>query len=378
MILGDLGADILRVEEAGPPTGRRAAQAGDALPEPGRQGSDAAIAFNALGRNKRSIALNLKTEAAREVLYALVKSADVLIEENRPAVKHRLGIDYERLSALNPRLVYCSLTGYGQNGPFAEQAGHDLNYLALSGCLSLIGPAGGPPVIPLNLIGDFGGGGLYATIGILAALMARERTGRGQFVDSAMLDGVMLQMAQHLSGFFQTGRHTDRGVSMLGGGAPFYNVYETADGGSVTIADTDPWFFAATCRALGCEEYIPHQYDGARWLEMTDRFRAIFKTRTRDEWFDYLRRFDVCVAPMLELEEAVTHPHILARGLVTELDHPTLGTVRQIGPSVKLSDTPATIRSLAPRAGEHTDQVLRALGYGEEAITELRGQGAVA
>lgn len=197
---------------------RRAERSGDALQAShGAHGGWAFGAYNALGRNKRSMGLNLKTKGGREVLCRLVETADVFIEDNRPSVKARLGFEYERLRAINPRLVYCSLSGYGQTGPYAEVAGHDINYIAIAGCLSLIGQKGGPPVIPLNIVADFGGGGLYATIGILAALMARTHTGAGQFVDAALLDGVLVQMTQHLSAYFQTGEPIERGNSMLDG-----------------------------------------------------------------------------------------------------------------------------------------------------------------
>src|SRR5229473_444299 len=348
MILGDLGADIIKVEEPGPPTGRRAEQAGAAGVTRPNIGS---VPTNALGRNKKSIGINLKSEAGRDIFMRLAQRADVVVEEYRPGVAKRLGIDYETLSARNPRLVYCAVTGFGQTGPYRDLVGHDLNYIATAGALSLLGRKGQMPTIPLNLLADYAGGGMHAAIGILAALVARNQTGRGQYVDIAMLDGVMLLLAQTLSAYYGNRKVPERGSQPGDGGAPFYNMYETSDGKIITIASMEPWFYANLCRSLNCEQYIGGQYERDKWPEMFDHFARIFKTRTRDEWWDILTRADICVGRMLTLDELENDPQIRARNMIVEVETASGETVKQVGISVKLSETPGSVRSLAPTLG---------------------------
>ena len=376
MILGDLGADIIKVEEPGAPTGRRAEQAG-ATGKVGRVVGFGSVPTNALARNKKSIGLNLKTEPGREIYFKLAQSADVIVEEFRPGVAKRLGIDYETLAARNPRLVYCAVTGFGQTGPFKNYVGHDLNYIATAGALSMIGRKDQPPSIPLNLLADYAGGGMHAAIGVLAALLARHQTGRGQYVDIAMLDGTMLLIAQALSTYFTNGKIPTRGYTSMDGAAPYYNLYETRDGKIITIGSVEPWFYANLCRALGCEQYITDQNNHSKWTEMLERFAAIFKTRTRDEWFDYLSQSDICVGKMLTLDELEHDPQIRARNMIVEVETPTGEKVKQVGISVKLSDTPGSIRSLAPKLGQHTDEVLGGLGYAQAEIDRWRADGAI-
>src|ERR1700730_18469287 len=287
MILGDLGADIIKVEEPGPPTGRRAEQAGAAGVTRPNIGS---VPTNALGRNKKSIGINLKSEAGRDIFLRLAQRADVVVEEYRPGVAKRLGIDYQTLSARNPRLIYCAVTGFGQTGPYRALVGHDLNYIATAGALSLLGRKGQMPTIPLNLLADYAGGGMHAAIGVLAALVARSQTGRGQYVDIAMLDGTRLVVAQALAAYFSNGKIPVRGAEANDGGSPFYNIYETKDGKIITIASVEPWFYANLCRALNCEQFIPEQHNHARWPEMHEHFTQVFKTKTRDEWWDHLTK----------------------------------------------------------------------------------------
>ena len=258
MILGDFGADITRIQEPGPPTGRRAEQAGAAGTK--MVGAGGAAAHNALHRNKKSVGLNLKDPQARDIFYQLVHEADVLVEEMRPGVAKRLGIDYDTLKEMNPRLIYCAVTGYGQTGPYAKLAGHDLNYIAQAGALGLIGDQDGNPVIPQNLVADYAGGGMHGAVGVLTALFAREKTGRGQFVDIAMMDGSMYLIVQFLSAYYESGAIPQRGKSMAGGGTPYYNVYETKDGKHITLGSIEPWFFANLCRAVNREDLIPFQH----------------------------------------------------------------------------------------------------------------------
>jgi crotonobetainyl-CoA:carnitine CoA-transferase CaiB-like acyl-CoA transferase len=376
MILGDLGADVIKIEEPGPPTGRRAEQAGKA----GTEGPGAPFSgspFNALNRNKKSIGLNLKSGPGKEVFRRMVQRADVLVQEYRPGVAERLGIGYEQMSVRNDRLIYCAITGYGQDGPYRNLVGHDLNYIATAGVLSILGRAGQLPTIPHNLIADYAGGGMHAAIGILAALVARTQSGRGQFVDISMMDGSMALMAQSFASFFANGRLPARGETPLDGAIPNYNLYETKDGKIITIGAIEPWFFANLCRALGREDLVEHEYNSARRAEIQESFGAIFRTKTRDEWFEILSRTDVCVGKMNTLDEVEADPQVQARKMIVELDTPEGRKVKQVGISVKLSETPGSIRSLAPTLGQHTEEVMHGLGYSDEQIEKWRADGSV-
>jgi crotonobetainyl-CoA:carnitine CoA-transferase CaiB-like acyl-CoA transferase len=374
MVLGDLGADVIAIHDPGPPSGRRTEAAAGAPAPPPVAGGE--TAWNALRRNKRSIGLNLKDSEARALFHRLAGSVDVVVEEMRPGVAGRLGADYETLERLNPRLVYCSITGYGQDGPYARLPGHDLNYIGQAGALGVIRAADGRPVIPHNLLADFAGGGLLAALGVLAALLARERTGRGQHVDAAMTDGVMYLMAQLLSEFYATGETPRGGRSTLSGGLPHYDAYKAADGRYVTIAALEPWFYAGLCRAIGREDLIPHAYD-ERSGELRSALAETIGLRTRDEWFAALSGSDQCVGRVLELDEVEHDPQVRARGMVLELAGKEGESVKQVGVAPKLSVTPGSVRSLAPRRGEHTDEILAGLGLTREEIERLRARGAV-
>ena len=373
MMLGDLGADVIVIEA--PPEALHGALSTDQAIDP--NSLERARAYNALGRNKRSIVLNLRQEAARDVFYRLARTADVVLEGFRPGVVKRLGVDYETLREVNPRLVYCSLSGFGQDGPYASAVGHDINYIALTGMLDMIGWAGEPPGIPLNVIADYAAGGLHAAYAILAALLARDKTGRGQYLDIAMSDGVMYLLAAALSQHFAGGGTMHRGEGMLNGGVPYYNVYETKDGGWVSVGCLEPHFFANLCRALDCDDLIPFQHDPSHQAEVFNRFRESFLTKTRDEWTALLKDVDVCVAPVQSLAEAVADPQSRHRGMVVEVEHPALGKVPQVGVATKLSDTPGRVRHTAPRPGQHTDEVLLEMGLSASDITTLRDAGAV-
>jgi len=367
MLLGDLGADVLLIEP--PPQSKAGAGAGF-------RGGEA---YDALRRNKRSIVLNLRDDDARAVFHTLAESADVVLEGFRPGVVQRLGVDYETLHKRNPRLVYCSLSGYGQTGPYADLVGHDINYISIGGALGMIGNSpDSPPAIPMNVIADFAGGGLHAAYAILAALHGRDRSGQGQYVDIAMSDGVLYLLAQTISGFFSNGRTPARGDTVLNGAVPAYNVYQCKDGGWISLGSLEPHFWANLCRVMGREDYVAHQYDGAKRDEIFAHFRAQFQTKTRDEWFELLKQTDICAAPVYDLDEALQDPHNLARNMVIEVEHPELGTLKQVGIGTKLSDTPGTVRSAGPVPGQHTDEVLASLGYDADRIAALRGQSAVA
>jgi crotonobetainyl-CoA:carnitine CoA-transferase CaiB-like acyl-CoA transferase len=365
MLLGDMGADVLLIEP--PPDSRAALGAGARMNE----------AYDALRRNKRSIILNLRDEEARGIFYRLAEDADVVLEGFRPGVVQRLAVDYETLRAKNGRLIYCSLSGYGQTGPYAGLVGHDINYISVGGALGMIGWPDQPPAIPMNVIADFAGGGLHAAYGILAALHARERTGRGQYVDIAMSDGVLYLLAMSISGYFAAGAVPRPGATILNGSAPNYNVYQCKDGGWISLGSLEPHFWANLCKVMGREDLIPHQYDGARRDEVFAHFREQFKTKTRDEWFEIMKQTDICAAPVYGLDEALQDPHNLARNMVVEVDHPQAGKVKQVGVGTKLSETPGGVRLPPAAAGQHTDEVLASLGCDAGAIAALRERGAV-
>ena len=380
MLLGDLGADVLKIEAPGPNEFRSSARA---VPTE-EQGK--AAAYYALDRNKKSIVVNLKSEAGREVFYRLSRQADVIVEGFRPGVVKRLGIDYETISKLNPGIIYCSLSGYGQDGPYHTFPGHDVNYIAMAGVLGLIGSSEGPPAIPLNLVADFAGAALYGALGISVALVARNKTRNGQYLDIAYMDGAISLMTWFNCGYFLDGSVLKRGESWLHGAYPYYGVYETRDGKYITIGCLEPHFWQNLCRLLSQEGYIPygfalehtfHKPEGEKWDEIHSSLRQVFLTKTRDEWFELLTRNDVPVGKVLMPDEVFSDPQVLHRQMVIEVQHPALGKIKQVGVAPKLSGTPGKVRSLSPLRGEHTDEVLRGLGYKQGEISDLRRQGAV-
>ena len=375
MVLGDLGAEIIRVEEPG--GGRMArARASDSDAE------DAAAirrraAFSALNRNKRSAALNLKNPDAQSALRRLAASADVFVEGFRPGVTSRLGCDYETLSAINPRLVYCSISGYGQDGPYAKLVGHDINYISIGGALGAIGTANGAPVIPYNIIADYAGGGFHAAAAILAALMARERTGRGQHVDIAMSDGVAYMLAALMSEYFANGAIPKRGETSLNGGAAYYNVYECQDGRYLSVGCIEPWFWSTLCRAIGREDLIDGQFDPDRAEYVKNELAQTFITRDREDWWRELSAIDnIAVAKVYDIAEMTTDPQNTHRQMIIKAGELGGETIKQVGIGPKLSDTPGSIRSLGATVGQHTDEVLSEIGISRDEIARLREVGA--
>lgn len=376
MLLADMGAEVILVEQAGQPQGRRDLAGKDPNEERRRFSS------YALGRGKRSIGLNLKSDEAREVCYQLADRADVVLEGFRPGVVKRLGVDWDTLSARNPRLVYCSLSGFGQTGPYASHVGHDINYIAIGGALGMIGDfeAQGRPAIPANIIADFAGGGLMAAFAIVCALQARERTGLGQYIDLGMSDGVLSLITSALAGYEGAGADMSPAAHVLNGGEPHYQVYETADGRWFSVGSMEPYFYANLCRALDLEAFIDDQgvTDLAKRHQIRAAFAAAFKTRTADEWHELLNDVDVCAKPVLSLEEAMQNEHNLARDMIVEVPTPDGGSMRQAGVAAKLSATPGRIRSGAPQRGQDTDDLLSALGIDSETIASLRERNIVA
>jgi alpha-methylacyl-CoA racemase len=355
MVLADLGADVVRIDRVS------AAGSPAVLPDP-------------LGRSRRSVAVDLKHPDGRAVALRLVERADVAVEGWRPGVAERLGVGPDACFERNPRLVYGRMTGWGQDGPLAGDAGHDIDYLAVAGALEPIGRAGGPPVPPLNLVGDFGGGGMLLAVGILAALLERERSGRGQVVDAAMVEGAAL-LTTMLHGFRAAGLWEGRrGENLLDSGAPFYDVYEAADGRYVAVGAIEPQFFAALLHGLGIDPAaVPAQHDRRGWPLLRERLAAAFRTRARDEWAAHFAGRDACVAPVLDPGEAPAHPHLRARESFVEV-----GGTPVPGPAPRFGRTPSDRPRPAPYPGEHTDEVLGEAGYGDGAIRSLRAAGAVA
>ncbi len=358
MMLSDMGADVVRVDRT-----RRV----DTLPN-----DKPSLDF--LARGRRSVALDLKHPDGAETLLRLVEKADVLIEGFRPGVMERLGLGPDVCLERNPGLVYARMTGWGQDGPLAHAAGHDINYISLAGVLAHIGRAGEPPLPPLNLVGDFGGGGMLMAYGIVCALVERATSGQGQVVDAAMVDGVAALMSI-IHGAQQSGWWSEeRGTNMLDTGAHFYEVYETKDGKYVSIGSIEPQFYAELVEKTGLAgEDLPGQMDRSQWPAMKERLREIFAQKTRDEWCEIMEGSDVCFAPVLSMSEAPRHPHIRARGTFVERDD-----TFQAAPAPRFSRSTCEIQGPPPRAGQHTDEVLSEYGFSREAVLKLRDANAVA
>jgi len=340
MVLADLGADVVRVDRPG----------GAVL------GIDPARDIT--NRNKRSVTLDLKDEHGVAAVLGLVARADILIEGNRPGVAERLGVGPETCLARNPGLVYGRMTGWGQNGPLAQRAGHDIGYLALTGALGITGPAEGPPYAPANLLGDYAGGSLYLVIGVLAALQhARAEGGAGQVVDAAIVDGTS-HLSAMIHGMLAAGAWQDkRGANLLDGGAPFYGTYETADGGFMAVGALEPQFYREFVRLLGIEDQAPDREDPRAWGELRAAVATRFKARTRDEWNEVFQDSDACVSPVLSLREAPRHPHLAARG--TFVEH---SGVTQPAPAPRFSATPTGIARPPALPGADGAEVARDWG----------------
>jgi alpha-methylacyl-CoA racemase len=358
MMLADMGADVLRVDRASASVPR------DDYERPPDY---------LLNRGRRSAAVDMKTPEGVDVVLRLVERADALIEGFRPGVAERLGIGPEQCRARNPRLVYGRMTGWGQTGPYARYPGHDLNYISLSGALHSIGRAGGAPAPPLNLVGDFGGGGMLLAVGVLAAVLEAKGSGLGQTVDAAMLDGSAL-LATMFYGMRDMGQWGGgRGGNLLDGGAHFYDVYETGDGKYVSIGAMEAKFYENLIERLGLAgEDLPEQYDRSSWPAMKERFAAIFKTRTREEWSEELEGAEVCFAPVLDLDEARGFEQNRERGVFVEHD----GVV-QPAPAPRFDRTPSAIQSPAPAPGEHTRAALADWGFAGDELDRLEGSGAI-
>jgi crotonobetainyl-CoA:carnitine CoA-transferase CaiB-like acyl-CoA transferase len=368
-ILGDMGAEIIKVEEPIGPKHRRGGAGVSAAPGAGAEEKTAYDFFN---RNKKSIILDLKSKEALTILGRLVKQSDILIENMRPGVVKRLGIDYETLKALNPGLIYCSISGFGQESPYKKVAGHDPNYCSIAGAQRLNIDHEKKPVrfgVPLGDIGT----ALHAAIGVLTAFIARQRTGQGQYIDISMTDSVFSFVSRSL----RTWLNPD-----LWSGTEYEEVVlgplEVKDGQFITVGNIEPYFWERFCKAIGRNDFIPYRNArGEKGKEVNAAIKRILLEKTRDEWVDILTKADTAIAPVLEPAEVLINPHIVERGLVMELDHPKMGKVKQMGFPIKLSDTPGKFRSFAPFAGQHSEEILQSLGYTEVEISQLKKAGAI-
>lgn len=353
MLLADLGAAVIRVDR--PPSG---------------------ASFLGLDRvncrNRRSLALDLKIPVALDLLLELVDEADVLIEGLRPGVAERLGFGPDTCLTRNPGLVYGRMTGWGQEGPLAPRAGHDINYISLSGALDAVGIAGEQPVPPLNLVGDFGGGALYLAMGVLAAIVERGVSGRGQVVDSAMVDGATSLMAMFYEFRALGVWEGARGTNLLDGGAPFYATYETADGLYLAVGALEPEFYAQFIAGLGLDGDLPAQYDRSGWPELRLRFARAIASKTRAEWEEIFAETDACVSPVLSMSDAGDNDHVAARRTLIDV-----GGVTQPAPAPRFSRSQPAMPKPAPRPGEHSEEILAELGRTPEQIATLRAEGAV-
>jgi alpha-methylacyl-CoA racemase len=356
-LLADMGADVVRID--------RATAVDLGTPVPPR--------YDFYNRNKRSVALDLKSRPAVDAVLRLVRRADILIEGFRPGVAERLGLGPNECLEINPRLVYGRMTGWGQEGPLAQAVGHDINYLALSGALHCIGEKGRPPVPPLNLAADLGGGAMYLAVGVLAALTEARHSGRGQVVDAAMVDGVANLMSA-FSAFRQMGEWTsERGENIVDGGAPFYGTYVTRDGKYVAVGAIEGRFYRALAAGMGLDPaQLPPQYDRTTWPQLRERFAEVFMTRTRDEWVATMAGRDACFSPVLNLDEAPVHPHMQARKVFSAFDG-----VQHPSPAPRFDRTPAALRRRAPAPGQHSAEVLAEWGVDAADIAALERAGAM-
>ena len=357
MLLADMGADVLRIDRA----------------EDAALGISLDAKYSLLSRGRKSVAIDLKKPEGVAAAMKLVEGADALLEGFRPQVMERLGLGPDECLKRNPKLIYGRMTGWGQEGPLAHAAGHDINYIALSGVLASIGRRGEAPVPPLNLVGDFGGGGLYLALGVVAGLLEAQKSGKGQVVDSAMVDGAASLLTaiygMHASGMWSN----TRGDNILDTGAHFYDVYETKDGEYVSIGSIEPKFYAELLKRSGLEgQEMPRQMDRKAWPDLKEKFAALFKTKSRDEWCKIMEGSDICFAPVLSMAEAPSHPHNIQRGTFVEVE----GVV-QPGPAPRFSRTPSKIQRPPAKPGEHTEEALREWGFSAAELEKLRGAGAI-
>lgn len=369
LMMADYGAEVIKIEEPG---------LGDYIRwrKPAINGIGAR--HLTVNRNKKSIELNLKSEEGKEIFKKMAESADVILESFRPGVMDRLGLGYEEISKINEGIVYCSLTGYGQTGPYRNLPGHDVNFIGYSGILGLIGHKDGKPVVPGVQIADLGGGALMALSGITMALLHKERTGKGQYIDVSMLDGAVTWLYAAASDYFASGEVPERGKNRLDGKFAFYNVYETKDHKYLSVGASEAKFWKNICELVGRPEWTELQEGPDEVQEQLKKDMAqLFKQKDQHEWLELLQTEDTCVGPVYDVDEIFSDPQILERELFTNMNHPVAGSIKQIGFPIKFTETPGEIYSHAPILGEHTEEILSELYYSREAIENLRNKGVI-
>lgn len=368
-ILADFGAEVIKIED-------RKGELGRFLPP---MIDDTSARFYAVNRNKKSIGLDLKQPEGKEIFKKLAAEADIIVDQFRPDVMSKLGLGYETLKEINPRIIYCIITGYGLTGPMRDAAGHDINYLNISGITELLGTKEGPPAMCGVQIADTAGGSLYSVIAILLALAAREKTGRGQLCDVAMMDGALSLLSYTIGEWSGGGNLPKRGNELLTGGYATYNNYECKDGKYVSLGAVEAKFWESFCKKIGKEEYIPLQMDITRQPELEASIRSIMLTKTRDEWVEFFADSDICFTPVLTLDEMARHPQVLAREMIHTLpDFQRSGKdLVCTGVPIKLSETPGEPKMVFAKTGQHTDEVLTGLGYSTSQIEQLHKDGVV-
>jgi crotonobetainyl-CoA:carnitine CoA-transferase CaiB-like acyl-CoA transferase len=369
LLMADYGAEVIKIEEPGK---------GDYIRWRQPAIGDIGARHLTINRNKKSIELNLKSVEGKEIFIKMAAEADVILESFRPGVMERLGLGYKVISKVNDGIVYCSLTGYGQTGPYSHLPGHDINYIGYSGILGLIGEKDGKPVIPGVQIADLGGGALMALSGICMALLNKERTGKGQYIDVSMMDGSVTWLYAAVSDFFASAKVPDRGNNRLDGFYACYNIYETKDKKFLAIGANELKFWKRICELIEKPEWI-ELHEGTQPIQeqLKKELSLLFMQKVQKEWLDLLAFEDTCVGPVNDIDEIFLDPQIKSRGLFPEMDHPAAGKIRQIGFPIKFSDTPGKIYSHAPSLGEHTDDILLNLEYSKDRIDSFREKGVI-
>jgi len=369
MILADLGAEVIVVEMP-----KTAGQTLEVVSD------DVGSLYIGHNRNKKCIVLNLKKEEGKEIFHRLVQKMDVLIEANRPGVLKRRGMDYESVKKLNQRLIYCSITGYGQDGPYAQRTGHEINFAAVSGIMELTGSKNGPPVyLQSPSIADLLGGVTHAVMAITAALFAREKNGKGQYIDVSITDGTIFYHWIDGQSYLLNGNLPERAESPTGSDMACMNTYKAGDGKYFTVGCAEPWLWAKLCKMVGREDFIPHQFDDVdKQKEIYQAFSEVFATRDREEWVKLLDKADISVGPVYNFEEIFSDPHFVHRKVLAEVKHPKLGKIKVLNTPFKFSETPAEVRASPPLWGEHTREVLSdLLGYKKAQIDHLLKEGVI-